>query len=90
MMDTLAQVLAQQGQLPRALQVQRKAVEIAPDAHDLRLRLAQLLVQQGDTEAARVQLEALSRLGDAYARQSDVRALLTSLPGGSSKKFTGS
>lgn len=89
MMDTLAQILAEQGQLPRALEVQRKAVEIAPDAHDLRLRLARLLVQQGDKAAARVQLDALSKLGSAYARQSEVHELIARLQGGAAQEPPG-
>jgi cellulose synthase operon protein C len=82
LMDTLAQVLAGQGQLPRALDVQRKALEIAPDAHDLRLRMARYLVDHGDKAAARTELDTLSRLGSAYPRQSEVHELLVRLQGG--------
>jgi putative PEP-CTERM system TPR-repeat lipoprotein len=82
MMDTLAQALAEQGQLARALEVQRKALDIAPDAHDLRLRMARYLVDHGDKAAARTELDVLSRLGSAYPRQSEVRELLARLQGG--------
>lgn len=82
LMDTLAQVLAGQGQLPRALDVQRKALELAPDAHDLRLRMARYLVDHGDKAAARSELDTLSRLGSAYPHQAEVHELLMRLQGG--------
>jgi len=86
LMDTLAQVLAGQGQLPRALDVQRKALEIAPDAHDLRLRMARYLVDHGDKAAARTELDALSRLGSAYPHQAEVHELQVRLQGGAGQQ----
>jgi cellulose synthase operon protein C len=81
-MDTLAQVLAERGQLSRALEVQRKALDLAPDAHDLRLRMARYLVDHGDKAAARSELDVLSKLGSSYPRQSEVHELLVRLRGG--------
>lgn len=75
MMDTLAKVLAERGQLPRALQVEKKALELDPGADDLRLALARLYVQGGDKAAAREQLDVLAKLGDKFPRQGEVRDL---------------
>jgi len=84
-LDTLAQVLAEQGQLTRALEVQRKALQLAPDAHDLRLRMARYLVEHGDKAAARSELDVLAKLGSAYPRQSEVHELLVRLQGSASQ-----
>lgn len=78
-MDTLAKVLGEQGQVPRALQLQKKAVEIDPDAGGLRLTLARLYVQSGDKAAARAELDALAKLGDKFPQQGEVRELLARL-----------
>jgi putative PEP-CTERM system TPR-repeat lipoprotein len=78
-MDTLAKVLSEQGQVPRALQVQKKAVELDPDAGGLRLTLARLYVQSGDKAAARTELDALAKLGDKFPQQGEVRDLLAQL-----------
>jgi predicted Zn-dependent protease len=79
LMDTLAQVLADQGQLPRALDTQKKAVQLDPDDHDLRLRLARLYVQLGNKAAARSELDALAKVGNTFARQSEVHEMLQHL-----------
>ncbi|MFO1330432.1 MAG: XrtA/PEP-CTERM system TPR-repeat protein PrsT [Rubrivivax sp.] len=78
-LDTLALALEAEQQLPRAVKVQRRATELAPKDADLRLRLAQLLIRNGDKADARTELEALSRLGAQYARQGEVAALLKTL-----------
>jgi putative PEP-CTERM system TPR-repeat lipoprotein len=78
-MDTLATVLAEHGQLPRALQLQKKAVEMDPDAPVLRLTLARLYVQSGDKAAARKELDSLTKLGDKFPQQGEVRELLAQL-----------
>ena len=78
-MDTLAMVLADQGKLPRALEIQKKAVELEPNAHALRLRLARLYVQSGEKTAARKELDSLAQLGDKFPRQGEVREMLAKL-----------
>lgn len=75
-MDTLASALAQEGQLPRALQLQRRAVERAPDDYGLRLNLARLLVKSGEREAAKTELVRLQALGSRFEGQPEVQALL--------------
>jgi putative PEP-CTERM system TPR-repeat lipoprotein len=75
-MDTLATALAAEQQWPRAIEVQKKAIEVAPEATDYRLGLARLLLQSGDKAGARAELSALSTLGAKYPRQSEVATLI--------------
>lgn len=78
-MDTLAMVLADQGQLGRAIEVQRKAVELDPSAGGLRLRLARLQLQSGDKVASHLELYVLTKLGDKFSRHEEVADLLSKL-----------
>ena len=60
-MDTLAMILAEQGQLPRALELQKRAVALKPDAGGMRLALAKLLAKAGNkSEARAVALAAMA------------------------------
>jgi putative PEP-CTERM system TPR-repeat lipoprotein len=79
-MDTLAYALAAEGKLARAVEVQKKALELAPpSAHGLRLNMARLYMQAGDKAAARDELDTLAKLGDKFARQDEVRDLRSKL-----------
>ena len=80
-MDTLAFCLAAEQQLPRAIELQTKAVAAAPDAAQFRLQLAKLHLQAGDKPAARTALNALVKLGPNYPRQAEVTELLKSTGG---------
>jgi cellulose synthase operon protein C len=75
-MDTLAQALALDSDLNRALEVQQKAVLLAPTRHELRLTLARLALRAGDRATARVELVRLETLGRAFAEHAEVSALL--------------
>lgn len=75
-LDTLATALAAEQQLPRAVEAQKKAVELAPDAPAYKLGLARLLLQSGDKVGARAELSALNALGAKFPRQSEVAALI--------------
>lgn len=79
MMDTLAMVLASENQIDKAITVQRKAVEIRPNMHVLRLHLAELLIKSGKKAEARTELEALAKLADAFPEQGRVTALMKQL-----------
>jgi cellulose synthase operon protein C len=79
LMDTLASVLAADGQLEQALNWQRRAVAKSPGAPNYRLRLAQLLIQSGDKAGARNELDVLAKLGDRYSRQAEVTQLMKTL-----------
>ena len=75
LLDTLALAHESENQLPEAIEVQRKAVGLDPKDPMLKLRLARLLVKQGDKLAARKELESLAGLGDTFAGQAEVKAL---------------
>lgn len=78
-MDTLASALAAEGQTARALELQRKAVERAPDDYGMRLNLARLLIKAGDGAAAKGELQRLSGLGSKFEGHEEVATLLKSL-----------
>lgn len=77
--DTLALALAGEGQIGPALEMQKKAIELAPADNLLRLNLARLAVQAGDKALARQELTRLQQLGTAFSAQADVASLLKSL-----------
>ncbi|MBK1612237.1 hypothetical protein CKO44_02005 [Rubrivivax gelatinosus] len=74
--DTLALAAAAEGQLPRALELQKETVQRAPDAPGLRLTLAKLMLQSGDKAGARSELDKLAKLGSGFAEQAEVAELL--------------
>lgn len=76
LMDTLAMAMVQEGDLPRALELQKKVVALAPDDLGLRLNLAKIAVAAGDKTLARAELEKLAKEGSRFASQDKVAALL--------------
>lgn len=78
-MDTVAEIQASSGQWDKALAMQKRAVELDPDQPAHRLHLAQYLIKNNQKAAARAELEGLARLGGAFARQDEVRKLMSSL-----------
>ncbi len=79
LLDTLAFTLEVENQLPKAIDAQKRAVELEPRSPGLRLRLAQLLVKQGDKAQARKELESLAKLGKQFDAQGEVAVLLKGL-----------
>lgn len=79
LLDTLAFTLEVENQLPKAIEAQRRAVELEPRSPGLRLRLAQLLIKQGDKVQARNELESLAKLGNQFEAQGEVTVLLKGL-----------
>lgn len=79
LMDTLASALAADRQLPKALEIQKQAVERAPEDGGLRLNLARLYLQAEQKGMARVELERIEKMGRAYGNQEEVAKLLKSL-----------
>ena len=75
-MDTLAHALAMDGQLERAIEVQKKALVAMPERHEYRWNLAKLFVKNGKKSDAERELEVLARVGTDFARQAEVAALL--------------
>ncbi|MCC9596307.1 XrtA/PEP-CTERM system TPR-repeat protein PrsT [Rubrivivax sp. JA1055] len=74
--DTLALAAAAEGQLPRALQLQKETVQRSPDSPSLRLTLAKLMLQSGDKTGARAELDKLAKLGPGFDGQAEVAELL--------------
>lgn len=81
LLDTLAQAQAQAQQLDQALASQRRALQIQPDDAALRLNLARYLAQAGEKRQAKTELDRLAALGEGFARQDEVAALLKRLGG---------
>jgi putative PEP-CTERM system TPR-repeat lipoprotein len=79
LMDTLAQALAAEGKLPKAIELQKAALARAPGDPTLRLSLARMLIQSGDKAYARAELEEIAKLGDKFREQAEVAALLKTL-----------
>jgi FimV-like protein len=75
-MDTLAMVLTNEKQFPRALQLQKEVVAKMPNVPGFRLHLAQIYLDSGDKKSARTELEQLSKLGKDFGGQEEVSKLL--------------
>lgn len=80
LIDTLASAYAAEKRLAEAIEWQRKAIAIAPDAAHYRLKLARWLASSGDKAGARAELDTLAKLGAKFSEQAQVRALLKTLP----------
>ena len=78
-LDTLATVLADNGQASKALAIQKKAVARLPAYHPYRLNLAKLYIAVGDKALAKTELEQLAKLGPMFSNQATVGELLKSL-----------
>jgi len=76
LMDTLATALAAEGEVKRAIDVQKRAVQIDRNDPNLRLNLARLHLKAGEKPQARAELEDLARLGDRFRAQAEVTELL--------------
>jgi cellulose synthase operon protein C len=79
LLDTLGLALEADKQLPKAIEVQKRAIALAPNESSLVLRLAQLYIKQGDKSRARAELESLEKLGDRFTGQPEVAKLLKGL-----------
>ncbi|WP_228273764.1 XrtA/PEP-CTERM system TPR-repeat protein PrsT [Rhodocyclus tenuis] len=74
-MDTLAVLLAEKGESAKAIELLRKALTIAPQAANIQLNLARVLIGAGKKDEARKELDALAKLGDKFANQTEVTKL---------------
>lgn len=79
LIDTLAMALLAEGSVGRALELQKKAVELAPDDLNLRLNLAKIAIKGGDKALARSELERLAKEGKRFALQDQVTSMAKSL-----------
>lgn len=74
-MDTLAMLLADKGETTKAIELLRKALSISPQAAAIQLNLAQVLIKAGRKDEARIELDALVKLGDKFPAQVEVARL---------------
>lgn len=74
-MDTQAMLMAAKGDKAGAINLLRKALEIAPQAAPVRLNLAKTLISAGRKDEARSELETLAKLGDKFPGQAEVASL---------------
>jgi len=78
-MDTLGLLLVEKGETTRGLELLRKASASAPQSPDIRLNLVKGLISAGQREAARKELDELSKLGDKFSAQAEVGRLRNQL-----------
>jgi putative PEP-CTERM system TPR-repeat lipoprotein len=76
LLDTLATALAADNQLPKAIETQKKALDLEPKDPGIRLNLARLYIKAADKPAARTELLELAKLGDKFRGQAEVADLL--------------
>lgn len=79
LMDTLAMLLADNGQTEKALELLKKATAAAPQESAIQFNLAKTLIKAGKKEEARKELEGLAKLGNKFAKQAEVSQILKSL-----------
>ncbi|MDS4013086.1 MAG: PEP-CTERM system TPR-repeat protein PrsT [Candidatus Accumulibacter sp.] len=79
LMDTLAVLLVDKGETTRATDLFKKALDKAPDAHQIRLNYARALLKAGQKGAAKSELDQLAKLGDKFPQQAEVSQLLQGL-----------
>lgn len=79
LLDTLATALAADKQVGKAIDVQKRAIVINPQDHGLKLALAKYFIANNEKPQARAELDALAKLGDSFAGQAEVSALLKTL-----------
>jgi putative PEP-CTERM system TPR-repeat lipoprotein len=78
LMDTLANLLAENKDFTRAVELQNKALVLQPDNASFRLSLAKIYLKSGDRVKAKVELDSLAKLGEKFASQAEVATLLKS------------
>lgn len=78
-LDTLGWILAERGDTARAVELLKQAIDILPKAHDIRLHYAKVLIKSGNKVAAKQELETLSKLGEKFPAQAEVKSLMAKL-----------
>ena len=78
-MDTWAMLLSAANQHDRAVELQKKAVQMQPQLLPLKLNLARIQIKAGNKDAARVLLDELSAAGDKFSSQAEVDQLKKTL-----------
>ena len=78
-MDTMAGLLAEKNDFAKAMELQKKVVELSPSVPLFKLNLAQIQIKAGEKAAAKATLEELTKLGDKFPGQAEVAMLLKNL-----------
>jgi Putative Zn-dependent protease, contains TPR repeats len=78
-MDTLGVLLVDKGETARGLELLQKAVELAPQASQIRFNYARALLKTGKKGDAKQELDALAKLGEKFPAHAEVAQLLKSL-----------
>jgi putative PEP-CTERM system TPR-repeat lipoprotein len=78
-MDTLATILVQKGETERGVELLDRASDLAPENHGIRLNFAKALIKADRKDAARKELEPLTKLDSKLAVQREAAALLAGL-----------
>ena len=78
-MDTLAVLYSDKNDYAKAVEWQNKALALAPQNPVFRLNYAKIHIKGGKKDLARQELDALAKLGDKFAGQAEVAALLKGL-----------
>ncbi len=81
-LDTLGWILVGKGEVPRALELLRKASSLAPEMGDIQYHMAVALHRSGRTNEARRELERLLGSDRQFSMQNEARDLLNRLAGG--------
>lgn len=76
LLDTMAEIHAEGGRLDRAIELQKQAVDLAPELANNRYRLAKYYLAAGQKARAFEELNKLAELGDKFNQQAEVRKLL--------------
>ncbi|MCV2370184.1 XrtA/PEP-CTERM system TPR-repeat protein PrsT [Roseateles oligotrophus] len=78
-LDTFSMILEAEKQLPKAIEVQSQALDLQPENHEMRMRLAKLYLASGDKTKAGAELQRLAKAGKQYGGQAEVQQLLRAL-----------
>ena len=78
-MDTWAMLLSAANQHDRAVELQKKAVQMQPQLLPLKLNLAKIQIKAGNKDAARTLLDELSAAGEKFTSQAEVDQLKKTL-----------
>ena len=75
-LDTLGTLLVSKGDASKGLEYVKKASDLAPKRHDIRLNYAKALLKAGRTEDARKELTTLQAVTEEFPGKSEIPALL--------------
>ena len=78
-LDTWAMLLAADKNYSKAIETQKRALQLQPDVALYKFNLAQIQMQAGDKSGAKSNLQALKQLGAKFNRQAEIEKMLQAL-----------